>query len=120
MNTNQIKRETVLKYQDKYSSKSFWTKIRNYGQTIGIDGAKKAISMVYLLTRKDVPLKVKSLICGAIGYLILSFDLTPDFIPIVGYCDDLVVLSIAYKEAIPFIDGNTKSKANSVLKRFLK
>lgn len=121
MNNNQrIKKETVLKYQGNYNSKSFWNKIRNYGQRIGIDGAKKAISMVILLTRKDVPLKVKSLIGGALGYLILSFDITPDIIPIFGFADDLAVISIAFKEAKPYIDGNTKSKVNSVLRRFLK
>ena len=44
---------------------------------------------------KDTPLKVKAICIGALLYFINPIDLIPDNIPIIGYLDDFVVLSVA-------------------------
>ena len=41
------------------------------------------------LDNPATPAPLKALIIGAIGYIILPFDLIPDVIPVVGYTDDL-------------------------------
>jgi uncharacterized membrane protein YkvA (DUF1232 family) len=52
------------------------------------------------LDNPETPAPLKALIVGAIGYIVLPIDLIPDFIPVVGYADDLasaagVVIAIA-------------------------
>ena len=59
-----------------------------------IAGAAGAIvtslgSLVSALENPSTPTHMKALIIGAIGYILLPLDLIPDFVPVVGYTDDL-------------------------------
>ncbi len=47
---------------------------------------------------KDGSGKVRFLAIAALIYFIQPFDLIPDSIPIIGYADDLVVMSVALGE----------------------
>jgi len=44
---------------------------------------------------KDTPLKTRAICIGALLYFINPIDLIPDHIPVIGYLDDFVVLSVA-------------------------
>ena len=56
---------------------------------------KYNISALYLAyKRKDVPVGAKILILITIGYALSPIDLIPDFIPILGYLDDLIILPV--------------------------
>jgi uncharacterized membrane protein YkvA (DUF1232 family) len=41
-----------------------------------------------------VPWYVKALAAGLVAYAFSPIDLIPDFIPVLGYLDDLVVISL--------------------------
>ena len=45
-----------------------------------------------LLRDERVPRRRKLLLAGLVGYLALPFDLVPDFLPVIGYADDVVVV----------------------------
>ena len=49
---------------------------------------------VYQLVYKDprTPTLAKMLLGLAIGYALLPFDLIPDFIPVIGHVDDLIIV----------------------------
>lgn len=49
---------------------------------------------VYKAVYKDprTPLLAKICFGLAIGYLLLPFDLIPDFIPVIGHIDDLIIV----------------------------
>jgi len=55
---------------------------------------------------------------GALGYLILPIDVVPDFVPVVGYVDDLGALMLAIGATAMAIDGNVKNKAKDKLHDF--
>ncbi|AEF83683.1 conserved hypothetical protein [Treponema primitia ZAS-2] len=54
---------------------------------------KYNLSALYLAyKRKDVPMYAKVIPLITIGYALSPIDLIPDFIPVLGYLDDLIIL----------------------------
>lgn len=47
-----------------------------------------------LLRHPQTPLIAKTCLWLAIGYLLLPFDLIPDFLPIIGQLDELVIIPL--------------------------
>ena len=52
-------------------------------------------------------------IYGALGYFISPIDVIPDFIPVVGFTDDIGVLAAAVVMAASYIDAEAKAKADA-------
>ena len=52
---------------------------------------------------KNTPRISKILLWAGIGYLILPIDIIPDFVPILGQLDDLVIVSSLFFMAFQFI-----------------
>ena len=46
------------------------------------------------MKRKDTPLIAKILAGFTVGYALSPIDLIPDFVPVLGYLDDLIVLTV--------------------------
>lgn len=53
---------------------------------------------------KRVSTKQKAIVGGIIAYLIMPLDIIPDFIPIIGYVDDLVLLVLGLNIVLNDID----------------
>ena len=53
----------------------------------------------------------KLIIMGALAYVILPFDVIPDFIPIIGWIDDAFVLSMTINSVKDEIDRYKREKS---------
>jgi len=60
---------------------------------------------LYRLVLKDprTPTLPKALLWLAVGYTLLPFDLIPDFIPIIGHIDDVVIVPLLVVLALRLI-----------------
>ena len=72
---------------------------------------KNAIYILYLASRDPrVPLYVKVLILLIIAYALSPVDLIPDFIPVLGYLDDLIILPLGIYLVLKLIPEEVKSE----------
>jgi|SRR5689334_8267563 uncharacterized membrane protein YkvA (DUF1232 family) len=53
-----------------------------------------------LLGDERVPRKRKFVLVALVGYLLLPLDLVPDFIPVAGQLDDVIVAAVALRYAL--------------------
>ncbi len=53
-----------------------------------------------LLADQRVPRRRKLVLVAMIAYLVMPFDLVPDFIPVLGYADDAIVIGIVLRSVI--------------------
>ena len=60
--------------------------------------------MIRLAADKRVPIGAKVKLAGAVSYFILPIDIVPDFIPMAGLLDDLVVSVTLLNRALDEID----------------
>ena len=58
------------------------------------------VLMKRLLADPRVPRSRKLLLVGLLGYLALPFDLVPDFIPIAGQLDDVIVVALVLRSFV--------------------
>lgn len=65
---------------------------------------KKDIPAVFLaLGKKETPWYAKVLAVVTVGYALSPIDLIPDFIPVLGYLDDIIILPILAAATIRLI-----------------
>jgi len=75
---------------------------------------------VYQLVLQDprTPKLAKWLLGLAVGYALLSFDLIPDFIPVLGHLDDMIVIPalvfLAVKLIPPSVVADCRNRAANV------
>lgn len=60
--------------------------------------------MIKLLVDKKVSSQVKTYILAAMAYLLSPIDIIPDFIPVAGFIDDLIVLVTIMNKIINTLD----------------
>jgi uncharacterized membrane protein YkvA (DUF1232 family) len=61
----------------------------------------ETIRLVRRLARdRRLPRSVRRTLWLLSGYLIMPFDLIPDFIPVLGYADDAIVVAIALRRVV--------------------
>ena len=84
------------------------------GRTI----AKPALEVLEMAVDPYTPAKARISLMAALAYLIMPFDLFPDFMPLVGFSDDFValtaVLSIWSKYMTPSIRIRAEKKLNKL------
>ena len=103
-------------YGKDYSEEGFWAKLAKYAKAAGTEVVEKALWLYYAYQRPDTSMWAKTTIVGALGYFISPIDAIPDFTPVVGYADDLGVLTMAVAAVATYIDEDVREKAKKKLK----
>lgn len=98
-------------YSSEFSESSFWSKIKNMVGNAGREVLTKALELFYAYKDGNLSYAEKAAVIGALGYLILPVDAIPDYIPVLGFTDDLTALKWAYSKVSGAITASIKSKA---------
>ena len=74
------------------------------------EGARELKKDIYTLyyAYKDprVPWYAKALAAGVVAYAASPIDLIPDFIPVIGYLDDLIIVPLGIMIALKTVPGH--------------
>ena len=110
--------QDTTKYEQHYNENSFWSKVKSMAKKAGIKLIYIALLLYYYLQSSHISLKDKAIVYGALGYFIFPFDIIPDYIPFIGYTDDLTILIYAYNKVKSKIDDHIREKAKNKLNSF--
>lgn len=93
----------MTKKEKSFSEPKLWQKLNKVARKVGMKVVYPVVLLYYLFKSNEVPLKAKSLIVGALSYFILPIDALPDFLPLLGYTDDLSILVATVKNLIKYV-----------------
>jgi uncharacterized membrane protein YkvA (DUF1232 family) len=82
-----------------------WVQSRRAGRSVDWREMMRLVPDVLRLIRRltldpDVPRATRWWLLALLGYLLLPIDLIPDFIPVLGFADDAIVIVIGLRIAI--------------------
>src|SRR2546428_1466835 len=88
----------------------------------GARTAKRDVIAVYLAARDPrVPWYVKALALAVAGYALSPIDLIPDFIPVIGYLDDFIIvpagIALVRRMIPPVILAEHRAEAQAISDR---
>ena len=108
----------IEKYQENYSESGLQRKIKSVARWAGAKVMYAVLLLYYVLQSPTISKTDKGKIYGALGYFILPTDLVVDFLPIVGYSDDLAALMIALHAVASNITPEVKAQAKAKLSKW--
>lgn len=112
---NKVEPQDLVKFEKNYSEANLWKKIGSVAKIAGIKTLYMVLLLYYVLMDDATPTKYKAMIMGALGYFILPVDVLPDFVPMVGYSDDLAALSGVLYAVIKSVSPQIKAQAKAKL-----
>lgn len=107
-----------MSYSNKFTNGDFIEKISRIAKRAGAKLVYASLILYYTLQSDKVSVKDKTIIIGALGYLISPLDVIPDAIPIAGLGDDLAVLIYVLNKVWGDVSEDVKEKAKSKLSKW--
>ncbi|MGJ8634103.1 MAG: YkvA family protein [Luteolibacter sp.] len=102
-----------------FSPGGLWIVARKLSKRGGRKVLTTAFTLYFCLKDSETPAWAKSVIVGALGYLIFPMDFIPDAILGAGFTDDWSVILGAMGTVMAHIKDEHKSKASGLSDRFL-
>ena len=102
-------------YEKAYSDQRFWRKATRHASAVGRQALEKALWLYYAVQNPGTPKWARRVIYGALGYFVLPLDAIPDLAPLVGYTDDLGVMTAALATVAFYINDDVKHQASNKL-----
>lgn len=104
---------------DAFSVSGFWLVLRKLAKRGGRKVISAALTLYYCLCDPETPVWAKSVIAGALGYLIFPLDFIPDAILGAGFTDDWSVILGAIAAVAAHIKDEHKAKSAATVERLL-
>ena len=105
----------IKEYEKEFSFSKLVEKIKNTAKKAGLRTIYMVLLLYYSLGSPELSILDKATIYGALGYFISPLDLIPDYIPVIGYLDDVSILGWALKKIYHNITDTTRKQAKTKL-----
>jgi uncharacterized membrane protein YkvA (DUF1232 family) len=84
---------------------ALWIYARRHPETVGLTDTLRLLPDLLRMIRRmasdrTVPGNVRIRLGLLLAYLLLTLDLVPDFLPVIGYADDVIIVAIALRSVI--------------------
>ena len=113
--------DNAPQFKRHYNEDGLWAKLKKYASRWGDKLLYPAMLLYCLMKSPNVSFRDKTIIAGALGYLILPLDAVPDFIPMLGIVDDISAIMLTLmtlnKSLTPEIRDEARRETDKLLKR---
>ena len=106
------------KYSASFSEGNLLKKLQHYAKQAGLKVVYTALLLFYAYKRKETPAWARNIILGTLGYFITPIDALPDLTPILGYTDDIGVLSFGLVTIACYVDDEVRINARKRLHKW--
>lgn len=104
--------DDAKQYGEYYDENRFWKKVKRIAKRTGQTVLRPVLLLYYMMQDRNISIKDKAYIIGALGYFVLPIDLLPDFIAGLGYTDDLAVIGLLIKHLHDSITPEIEMRAD--------
>jgi uncharacterized membrane protein YkvA (DUF1232 family) len=80
--------------REKSVRSKFWPTFRKAIRQIPF--AREVVAGFYCALDPQTPARVRGILLAALAYFVMPFDVIPDFFAVIGYSDDVAVLTVAF------------------------
>lgn len=96
-----------------------WEKIREYAIKAGRTSTRPLLLLYYVMKSKETPRADKLMVASAIAYVVLPIDLlSAKRLPIIGWIDEVVSLSVAFQKVCKHITPEMERRADELLDKW--
>ena len=93
----------------------FWPKLKRVMTKVPF--ARDAAAAYYCAVDRETPLKAKGIILAALAYFVMPMDAVPDVLAVIGFTDDIAVVTAALAMIRAHIKMQHYDAADAMLKR---
>ena len=112
-------KKLLQSYKQFFSKERLFSLLKTKPKKLGSKLLYTTMLLYYAFRRKETPSWAKNIIIGTLGYLVSPIDLIPDLTPVLGYTDDLGMLSFGLVTIASFINKEVKEKASEKITKWL-
>ena len=102
--------DNLSRYAANYSPARLFPKIKKVARKVGSKMIFTVLIIYYATFDKNIPVKDRLMLAGALGYFILPVDLIPDMLP-GGFADDAAALAYVARHIWNNLSSETIAKA---------
>lgn len=85
--------EDTQERRERQVRAKFWPTLKKAVRQIPF--GRDLVAAFYCATDPNTPLRVRGILLAALGYFVMPFDVVPDMLALVGFTDDIAVLTTA-------------------------
>jgi len=86
--------EETQERQEKSVRSKFWPTLRKAARYIPF--SRDVVAAFYCALDPQTPTRVRGVLLAALGYFVMPVDIIPDFFAVIGFSDDVAVLTLAF------------------------
>jgi uncharacterized membrane protein YkvA (DUF1232 family) len=109
-------KNTFEKYGHLFTEGGLLNKMKRYARQAGMKAVYSVLLMYYAFRRKETPYWARHIITGVLGYFIAPIDALPDLTPIIGFTDDLGMLSFGLVMIAAYVNDEVRIQARTKLR----